>query len=379
MTAPRPHRITYYTFEMDEPVETHRYTDENGNALIIASAHATLTNISRWPVARLNLRPDAHHQMVVHSAVAPDGTKGYILKQETPAGTLRLYSTVGTETTYCPADEWGVEENAFYPTLDDAKIAGGDIEANVKENNAFREMEARAVAAAAEIDGAGIRAWSRAAYEAACAAAGVDPADDRHVQTVAGHGGGDFSIGPHHRERVVWANLAYRRNDGIAAELVAAEASALARANEAAGSGTYTRAEYEGAWAAAGIDVPPLPDAAISRVMDDRFLSPFTAARDVLSELQSASALGSLPKTAATLSERRERGIAVELDERRAREREALAGQVLATDSQVDTIMRLLARHRGGGFFVGPTDRGGVANLTRDEASNYITSLTENY
>ncbi|MFC8723785.1 hypothetical protein [Streptomyces bacillaris] len=55
----------------------------------------------------------------------------------------------------------------------------------------------------------------------------------------------------------------------------------------------------------------------------------------------------------------------------------------LATDRQVDYILRLLTARRrsgeGGGFFDGPTDRAGIEQLTRADASTYINSLTGNY
>lgn len=53
------------------------------------------------------------------------------------------------------------------------------------------------------------------------------------------------------------------------------------------------------------------------------------------------------------------------------------------TDRQVDYILNLLARRarsgEGGGFFTGPTDRAGIAKLSRGDASAYIDSLTGNY
>lgn len=55
----------------------------------------------------------------------------------------------------------------------------------------------------------------------------------------------------------------------------------------------------------------------------------------------------------------------------------------LATSRQVDYILDLLAQRRrtgdGGGFFQGPTDRAGIEELTKAEASSYITSLKEEY
>lgn len=55
----------------------------------------------------------------------------------------------------------------------------------------------------------------------------------------------------------------------------------------------------------------------------------------------------------------------------------------LATPRQVDYILQLLAQRRrtgdGGGFFQGPTDRAGIEELTKAEASTYITSLKEEY
>lgn len=55
----------------------------------------------------------------------------------------------------------------------------------------------------------------------------------------------------------------------------------------------------------------------------------------------------------------------------------------LATERQVEYIVTLLARRArngdGGGFFSGPTTIEGIRRLTKDEASTYIDSLTENY
>lgn len=53
----------------------------------------------------------------------------------------------------------------------------------------------------------------------------------------------------------------------------------------------------------------------------------------------------------------------------------------LATPRQVDYILSLLAQRggAGGGFFNGPTDRAGIALLTKTQASAYITSLKEEY
>lgn len=55
----------------------------------------------------------------------------------------------------------------------------------------------------------------------------------------------------------------------------------------------------------------------------------------------------------------------------------------LATPRQVDYILSLLDARRydgnGGGFFTGPTNRPGIEELSRGEASMYIDSLKENY
>lgn len=53
--------------------------------------------------------------------------------------------------------------------------------------------------------------------------------------------------------------------------------------------------------------------------------------------------------------------------------------QTPATARQVEYILSLLARHGGGGFYQGPRDRGGIAQLTKAQASLYIDSLTDNY
>lgn len=54
-----------------------------------------------------------------------------------------------------------------------------------------------------------------------------------------------------------------------------------------------------------------------------------------------------------------------------------------ASPRQVDYILSLLRRRtqsgEGGGFFAGPTDRNGIARLSRADASAYINSLTGDY
>ncbi|OKH91516.1 hypothetical protein [Streptomyces uncialis] len=58
-------------------------------------------------------------------------------------------------------------------------------------------------------------------------------------------------------------------------------------------------------------------------------------------------------------------------------------GTLMATDRQVTYILDLLAERErtgdGGGFMTGPTDQNGIEQMTRREASMYITSLTEDY
>lgn len=65
------------------------------------------------------------------------------------------------------------------------------------------------------------------------------------------------------------------------------------------------------------------------------------------------------------------------------REFERRQATLTATDRQVDYILNLLSRRRrsgeGGGFFSGPTDRAGIAKLSRADASAYIDSLRGDY
>jgi len=72
----------------------------------------------------------------------------------------------------------------------------------------------------------------------------------------------------------------------------------------------------------------------------------------------------------------------VELAADEAAER-ARTAQNLATERQISYILDLLAQRRrsgeGGGFFNGPTDRAGIAALSRSEASAYIDSLKGDY
>lgn len=55
----------------------------------------------------------------------------------------------------------------------------------------------------------------------------------------------------------------------------------------------------------------------------------------------------------------------------------------LATPRQVEFILQLLARRErtgeGGGFFYGPTDRAGIEEMSKADASTYITSLKGDY
>ena len=55
----------------------------------------------------------------------------------------------------------------------------------------------------------------------------------------------------------------------------------------------------------------------------------------------------------------------------------------LATPRQVDYILQLLAKRErtgeGGGFFYGPTDRAGIEEMSKADASAYITSLKGDY
>ena len=57
------------------------------------------------------------------------------------------------------------------------------------------------------------------------------------------------------------------------------------------------------------------------------------------------------------------------------------AAAPLATPNQITLIEKLLRQGRGdeGGFMAGPTDRAGIAALTRRQASRYIDSLRDAY
>ena len=368
------HRITYYHHRLSDTVEMQRYTAADNSTLVIESTHATLS-ISRYPVKYLE-------DVRIFAAVAPDGTEGFIAKNAYRERNLHLAASVGvsgpgTVATYCPADEWGMRN--FYLTVEDALVCH-DPAALRREHERQRDMTARAMQAAAAIDGDDQSSWSRAAYEGACAAAGVPAADDATTQRISGPGGGVYSIPQYHLEHVVWASLAYRRAEGIADEVASAEVEALARADAAAGTGAYARDMYEAACAAAG--ATPLADAVIPHVTANHYLAPYMDVRDVLGEMESAAQLGGIPRTAATLASRRQQGMAAELGDQRARERLSLVqqGHVFASKGQVSTIMRLLAnRTEGGGFFVGPTDREGVALLSSADADRYIMSLRGEY
>lgn len=55
----------------------------------------------------------------------------------------------------------------------------------------------------------------------------------------------------------------------------------------------------------------------------------------------------------------------------------------LATPQRVDRILSLLTRRaysgEGGGFFIGPTDRAGIEELSQADAWSYIASLKGDY
>lgn len=68
---------------------------------------------------------------------------------------------------------------------------------------------------------------------------------------------------------------------------------------------------------------------------------------------------------------------------RKAQKAAAGASEPLATGRQVDYILSLLARRsrtgNAAGFMTGPTIRDEIQRMTRQQASTYIDSLTENY
>jgi hypothetical protein len=380
---PTGHRVTYHRARIANRVETARYRDDDGNELVIASHHANLTDITSWPVAGHGAGTG------IHRATDAEGREVYIRKVQRAQSTLRWTgsgpsSTGGKRENYCPADEWCSSGDKIFDTAYDAEVPTIDSAPYQSEIAEQRAMLERADAAAAAIDGDGERAWSRRAYEAAVTAAGLtDPASDEDTLHLAGPGGGVYAIPEYHREHVVWVQLAYRRAAGVKAETVRAEETALERADQAVGRGDYSRTDYERACAAAQID--PLEDPDLLAVLDMQFNNQYGPIRDVLGGLAVTQALGGTPRAAATLAERRRSGMRKELEDQRAREREELAaaGTEFATDAQVKTIMKLLARRErsgeGGGFFSGPTDPGGVANLSTSDASAYITSLRGDY
>lgn len=356
------HRMTYYTRTLSRQ-ETGRYTNDTGDVLVITSAHAGLTNVSTMPVATVESHGGG--RIGIHRATTPDdGQTGYVLKRAHREGELTRHGSKcgpdGDVTYYCPSEEWGNRLDTFCPSLQDARVLAGDAATVDAEREQLRSMQETATAAAASVDGETATAWSRAAYEAACTATGIDPADDATAGYIAGPGGGVYTIPEYHRDHLLWAWMARYRARGADAERAAAETTALQRAEDASGTGPYSRTAYENACAAAGCE--PLDEKQLRNDM----IPPRTS------------------EVPATLDDRRRQGMSAELVEQRRAEREALPqGHVFATKEQVNTVMRLLARRartgEGGGFFDGPADREGVANLSAEEASLYITSLQEDY
>lgn len=106
---------------------------------------------------------------------------------------------------------------------------------------------------------------------------------------------------------------------------------------------------------------------------------------DVLISLANRHAEGAADRIAKKAE--RDAIAAAEETVRAARQEQLAAARAvkgeLATPRQVDYILQLLAmRERtgeGGGFFYGPTDRAGIEEMSKADASAYITSLKGDY
>lgn len=379
------HPVTYTLSSLDESREIGRYSDADGNQIVIESRHATLDEIGQhWKAIADDYAvfPAKYQGQDVFILKARGSSRrdNLVLRQKTHHNDGRI------TRVFRPQDEASWVTEFVFATVEDAKISSGDKQAVAAAWDHCNELTAAGQAAAQAIDGdENPHQWSRAAYEAACAAAGLEPADDTDIpgRCVSG----SFSVPHYHAMHTAWYQLLYARNRGIETELKTGEERALAAAEEASGTGPYGRTAYEAACEAAGFTA--LPDDMVERVAETYYFSSFQAMRDVGLEIAVKEALGALPKTAATLASRRSSALEIERDtalsEQRAQQRVELeaAGTTFATPRQVDYIMDLLMKRReegiGGGFFLGPTDREGVANLSTEDASTYIDSLTGNY
>jgi hypothetical protein len=333
----------------------------------------------------------------IHAATLADGRAVFVaLLAHTESPWMQSGSRVGggrpSEYKYVATREFfhGGGSGEAYASVQDLKSALGDQAVLNDCYERARQLTAAALSAAKAVqDAAGEPAsrdgLSRAGYEAACQAISLDPCPEEEVDFFGGKGsGGVYNHGSYSVEHIVWMGLVYKRKSGQDWERTQRETAAMAAVKEAVGeSGPLSRADYEAACTAAGM--APLSDEQVCFVVDASFAQ-YQPVVDILAVVQGEGLLGdALPKVAQHLSDRRYDGLGVELAEKRKADRaeRAAAGTEFATERQVDYIMELLAQRErtgeGGGFFQGPTDRAGVANLSKADASLYITSLKDEY
>ncbi|MEV7122157.1 hypothetical protein [Kitasatospora griseola] len=323
----------------------------------------------------------------VYPMTLADGTQVYtVLRDDVPRTEWKQQG--GMRGGPDPYDQYrrtcdsGPGSGWTYRTVSDA-LAGAKDEAETQARRERRDQLEETAGAAAEFvpDERGRKTLTRAGYEAACTAIGLVPCPDDVIPSKnysLTHG--NFDLHSYTVEHGVWMELTLARMRGQELERTQADRDALQAAIAVVGpTGPLGREEYEAGCRAAG--VPALPD----RAVDEADYSATAMAASGVVDLGHALAvermLGSCPDTVRHLAGRRAVALDNELRQQRQAERAALpASHEFATATQVDEIERLLGRRdEGGGFFLGPTDRAGIENLSKEAAGRYITSLRGNY
>ncbi|MEV0649959.1 hypothetical protein AB0I28_32350 [Phytomonospora sp. NPDC050363] len=374
-TAPPRHRRTTSAGSL-KATEVARFTDAaTGDQIIIETYQA---GYDVKPALAAPVYSGDKHLGDVLEATGPAGERVYLLRARSEyshglvSNRSQFLAGGGTVRWYRAAEEGPAAAQYFYASVEDAKLAAGDERALAAAHERLTAMLATAKAAGCAVDGPDAIAWSRRAYEAACDAVGLVPETDDEVGC-AFRG----TIPRYTVEHAVWLELTLARSWGRDAERTAEYQAALAAADAAAPGLSHTRADYETACAAAG--VAAVPDAECG-------LHPAIVMRGGLDTLSGSAdyGLSGLDRMDWELRARRDIGALEEamskLAEQRRRERERLAaeGREFATEAQVDRIMGLLLDRDLPGNddgFRWPEDQAGIANLSREQASNYISNL----